>query len=64
MTRLVDPIDSDPTRIRVPDIHREVHLDGSRMISLDSKVVPAKLVEETCPHCGGTGKVKVKVPKE
>ena len=63
MTRLYDPIDLDRTRIRVPDMQHEDYLDGSQGFSFGTKVVPAKMIEEPCPHCGGTGKVEVKVPR-
>ena len=58
----VDPIDLDPTKIRIPTHRRRTFVDGTASSEIDSKIVPAKMVERSCPHCDGTGIVKVKVP--
>jgi hypothetical protein len=70
---MVDPVDLDPTKIRVPDWQRTVcdfHQEYPTLqcfgcgcsSSIGTKVVPAKMVEETCGCCGGSGKVQKKVP--
>ena len=59
-----DPTEFDDAKIRVPDFQRKTYLDGTKMFAFGTKIVPAKLVEQVCPHCGGTGTVKVKVELE
>jgi len=55
---IIDPIDLDPTKIRVP-----LPLKNGK-IQYGTEIVDAVQIEKICPHCCGTGKIKVKVPKK
>jgi hypothetical protein len=59
MMYMVDPIDSDDTKIKVPIVIES----GPNSFTYSTKIVEAEIQYCTCPYCDGIGKIKQKVAK-